>query len=513
MRAAPEPRSLADPRSEWGSTTCYGAVAVALVLLLPRATAAQQPHADEAFNKGDYSAARAGYERMLGADSLDEHALYRLAILDSWDNKLDRSLARFTRLRQRDPQDQDIMVAHAQVLAWAGKTAESEALYDSVLARSPGRVDALAGRARVVAWSGALDRAEQLWRAALNQHPDQAELLIGLAQTLSWKGQPALAATYAARARAVAPEDRAARELERQLRAALRPGVGTTVDGAGDSDHNDFVAQDGTVTTSFGSDVRGTLHAGWRHATDPQRAGTSYGGGGSMVAALGKGAVLRAGLGVRRIDPDSGPSRTPLTGEVGFGVRPARYSAVDVSYSRSAFDETALLMRRDLMLNTLDLSLDVAPAPGWSISGGASGTWFSDGNRRLAAVGAVLGRALPGLEIGPYARVLGYRENPGTGYFAPDRFSVLEARAVYVFQRSGWGTRVDGGVGSQQVITGAALQFEWHFGLSLSHGWGADNEIALVGSITNSAAATTTAGARTEGFRYQTLGLRVRQGL
>src|SRR5205823_1188411 len=187
-----------------------------------------------------------------------------------------------------DPNDEDVRVAQAQVLAWAGHTAVSLVLYDSVLARSPGRVDALAGRARVVAWSGDLDKAEQLWRAALAAHPDAAELLIGLAQTLYWKGQPGLAEAYAARARAAAPDDRTARDLARAVRAALRPEVATTADGAGDSDHNDFVAQEASVTGSPGGKLRGTLHAGWRHATDPAGDGTSFGAGSYVIAALGR---------------------------------------------------------------------------------------------------------------------------------------------------------------------------------------------------------------------------------
>jgi len=109
--------------------------------------------------------------------------------------------------------------------------------------------------------------------------------------------------------------------------------------------------------------------------------------------------------------------------------------------------------------------------------------------------------------------VLGYRrEAPGL-YFAPDRFSVLEGRVVYQWQRSRWGLRAEGGLGSQQVFRGAAHQTAWHFGLMVSRGWGANNELALVGSITNSAGATSTTGTRTEAFRYRTLGLRFRQGL
>src|SRR5256885_16969690 len=85
------------------------------------------------------------------SDVCSSDLLYRLAILDSWDGKLVRSLARFIRLRRIDPRDPDIMVSHAQGLAWAGQTAASEALYDSVLLRFPGRADALAGRARAIA--------------------------------------------------------------------------------------------------------------------------------------------------------------------------------------------------------------------------------------------------------------------------------------------------------------------------------------------------------------------------
>src|SRR3989454_7286967 len=486
-----------------------GAVAL---LAVPALLVAQLPQADEAFRRGDYAAARAGYERVLAADSLNQRALFRLAILDSWDGKLARSLQRFGRLRRLDPKDEDVRVAQAQVLAWAGHTEASFILYDSVLARSPGRVDALAGRARAVAWGGDLDRAEQLWRAALTRHPNDAELLIGLAQTLYWKGQPALAEAYAARARAAAPEDRTARDLERAVRAALRPEVATTADGAGDSDHNDFVAQEASFTGSLGADLRGTLHAGWRHATDPAGDGTSFGAGGYVIAALGRGAVLRAGLGARRVEPDATPARTTLTAQLGIGLRPARYAAVSAGDSRPPFDETAGLMRQDLTIDAVDLSFDVSPTPGWSISGGGGGAWFSDRNRRYSAVGAVLARVARGLQVGPYARILGYRDAPG-GYFAPDRFSVIEGRAVYVGQRNRWGLRADGGIGSQQVFKGAARQTEWHIGLSLSRGWGANNEIALVGSITNSAAATTPGTVPNEGFRYPTLGLRLPQGL
>ena len=481
----------------------------------PAILRAQLPEADSAFGKGKYAAARAGYERILARDSLNERALYRLAILDSWDGKLARSLARFARLREIDARDADIMVSQAQVLAWAGRTAASEALYDSVLARFPDRADALAGRARALAWSGDLDRAEQEWRAALERHPDSAELLIGLAQTLYWKGQPELAESYAVRARTLAPEDRTARDLERELRAALRPEVATKVDGANDSDGNDFVTQEATVTTSVTQGIRGTLQIGWRHATDLAGDGRSFGTGVAAIGALGHGAVLRAGLGVRRVEPDVANPRTWLTAQFGLGLRPGRYTALSLGYTRTPFDETAGLMRLNLIVDALDLNYDLSPSPGWSISGGVGGAWLSDSNSRYSAVGAILGRVVRGLQIGPFVRVLGYREPRVGFYFAPSRFRTFEGRAVYQWQSGRWGVRADGGLGTQQIKFPLDLpenETEWHLGVSLARGWGANNELALVGSITNSAAAET-GGVVTQGFRYKTLGLRFRQGL
>ena len=231
-----------------------------------------------------------------------------------------------------------------------------------------------------------------------------------------------------------------------------------------------------------------------------------------MSAPLGAKAGVQAGLGVRRLEPDGGGGTTPLTAALGLRLRPARDVAAGIGYSRAPFDETAALIADGLVVDALDGSVDVAPSPHWSLSGGGGGAWLSDGNRRYSAVAAVLARVLPGVQVGPFARVMGYRRR-GSGYFSPDRFSVLEGRVTTDWRRARWGVRADGGLGSQQVFQGAAHQLEWHIGVTLTRGWGASNEIALVGLLTNSAVAIATGGVRTEGFRYRTLGVRFQQGL
>src|SRR5204862_7799231 len=91
-----------------------------------------------------------------------------------------------------------------------------------------------------------------------------------------------------------APQDRTVLERGRELRAAVRPSVRTTVDGAGDSDGNTFVAQEAYYEASLGTAVRGTLRAGWRRASLGATAGASYGAGGQVSAPLGAKAAVRS---------------------------------------------------------------------------------------------------------------------------------------------------------------------------------------------------------------------------
>lgn len=481
---------------------------IAVVLLAGRqAHGAQGSGADSAFSRGDYHAARAAYQQQLARDSLNVRALYRLAIMDSWDGALDRALERLRLLRRLEPVDLDITVAHARVLSWAGQHPAAIALYDSVLAAAPDRADALAGRARTVAWSGDLERAERLWRAALARHPDDPEIQVGMAQTLFWRGQPALAEDYAARARLLAPEDRTARDVLDLIRAALAPELATNSDYSHDSDRNGLFTQRASYSLSLGAGRRGAVYGAWRRATDPLRSGASYTFGGRIAAPLG-GVLVRAALGGQLLAPDSAGPYAAITPQLGVSMRLRSSTAVSVSWQRSFFDETALLLRRHLPLSAVDLDVEVAPLPRLSVSFGGGTAWLP-GNQRWSAVAAIMVAMGGGLEVGALARTFGYDvPNPGTGYFAPDFFAVLEARGRYEHRWGRWGVRADGGVGTQQVGTGATRQEAWHGRLALSRGWRAANELTLSGSVSNSAASSATGA-----YRSWTAALQWRQGL
>lgn len=477
----------------------------ALVATTPMA--GQILRADSAFVAGDFARARSLYEAVLSADSLNERALWRLALLDSWDNQMDRSLQRFARARRLDPANTDLMVAQARVLSWAGHTSDAVALYDTALARDSGRVDALVGRAQSVAWAGDLDRAEGLWRSALAGHPDDATLLVGLAQTLYWKGEPGLARAYVDRARAVAPGDASARDLEKILRAAVRPDFGTSFTGAGDSDGETFYSQDLWLSGPLTGDARGTLTGGWRRSEDVLHDNSSFGLSGLVAFPVARGVGARAGLGARRLVSNAG-DHTPLTAQLGLSWQPAPFAALGLGYSRAAFDETATLIDSGFTMSNLDFSFDLDPKPTISFSGGSSATWFSDGNRRLSWIVGALGGLGHGVSVGAFGRMMGYQTaNAGHGYFSPDRFTVVEARAIYNLRRGPWGLRMDGGLGGQQVFSTFPWQGEWHLTATLSHSWNA-GELTLQGLYTNSAGSNTVGA-----FRYHSITLGFHQGL
>lgn len=479
----------------------------------PAPALAQLPEAEDAFERGDYRTARQLYDSVLKSDSLSPRALYRLAVLDSWDGRLKQSLRRFLKLRQIETSP-DILVAHAKVLSWDGQIRWSEALYDTVLAISPDRADAMAGRARSIAWGGDLDRAERLWRAALDRHPDDPEILVGLAQTLYWEGEAGLAEDFVARARALAPTDRTARDLESLVRAERRPTVTITTDGSDDIDHNRFTTIAGIWSMSLTDRLRGSVRASQRRNDIGGVVGTSRGLEGWVVQSFRGGTTVRVGAGARVLRADSG-SRTFATVQAGLGLHPAKFSTINITYDHYPFDETAPLVRSGYQWNELDASAELAPNPGLEISVAGNGAWLSDGNRRLSGLVAAMVRVANGVHVGGSARMMGYREgNPGRGYFAPNRFVLGEGRAVYTWRRPRWELRLAGGLGAQQVGTGGPTQAEWHGDASLSRSWRAVDEIALVALYTNSAAArTANPVAAAPSYRYWSIGLRVRRGL
>lgn len=519
-------------RSRW--------LALLLAILPALPLAAQIPVADSAWTVGDYEAARVGYERALHDNPGEVRALYRLAVLASWAGRLDSALALLRDAREIEPADADVRLEEAKVLAWDGQYAASLLRYDSLLAATPDYHDAAIGRAQALAWAGRLREAEQAyaalvkknpddldaragqgqaasWRGdltgavhhyldALARQPDHVPSLVGMAQVRQWQGRPEDAQRYASQAIALAPEDRGAREVQAAIRALVRPQFNIQLGWSHDSDRNTLWWQTVGASISLGNGLRGFGSIGLAEADDPFRSGTRISTEAGATYNFADLSVTGA-LGARSLAPSGGGGRNTATWRAGASYRIAPTAGLGLGYGHYSFDETAFLLTQDIDVDEVSLDGDVELRRDLSLGYGGSIAWLSDGNQRKAAVVSLTQRLAPRWTAGLYGRIFGY-DNPGVGYFGPNRFLVGEARGSYTYGWQRWEARLAGGLGAQQVGSRGRTQAEWHAESRLTRRWSTINEVSVSGGISNSAASSTTGA-----FHYYTAALTLRLGL
>ena len=512
----------------------------ALVLFGVAPLGAQQKEADEAWSRGHYEEARAGYERVLRQNPSAARANLRMGIILSWQGKLDSALAFIARARAADPADTDMQLAQARVrswdkqydaaialydsllaqrpdlreaklgkaqtLSWAGRLDEAQGVYRAMLAKSPSDRDARLGQAQVNAWQGELSTAAQRYRAILAQNPRDADALTGLGYVYYWQGREAAARKQALAALAVDSTHKAGRALRKTIQEANRPAAEGTANWSNDSDHNTSFWQTLSASGSLGAGVGvfGSVNA--LETSDPTLDATRVGGEAGISLAMGR-VQLSGAAGARRLVPQLADPRTAATYRGRLGYRPVPGFGLSVGYSRAPFDEIASLMERDLDLELLEAGFDARPFTGFSIYGSGSGLWLNDGNKRAGALLGLTQKFARRFFVGVFGRTLSY-DRRGVGYFSPDRFSVLEATGGYNFEQGSWAAGLSGGLGAQQVGERGAAQTEWHLEGRVGRRWGIGNRIDLFGMVTNSAVSSTSGA-----FRYRSAGLSVRLGL
>lgn len=146
--------------------------------------------ADSAWAGQRFAAAKVSYQHALDIDSLaSSRAVFRLALLRSWDGDLPGAIALFTRYVRLEPRDDEGRVALARVYSWQGATASAVAAYDSVLARDVTYRDAALGAAQALAWAGRYREAIERYDRWLARAPHDHEAALGRAQTLAWAGR------------------------------------------------------------------------------------------------------------------------------------------------------------------------------------------------------------------------------------------------------------------------------------------------------------------------------------
>ena len=145
--------------------------------------------ADSAWQAGSYILAASLYEAAVARDSSASLAIFRLATLRSWDNRLDEGVKLFRRYVALNPGYGEGRLALARALAWGGNYAAALAIYDSVITQNKTYRDAILGRAQTLAWAGRLPEALPEYKRWVADHPTDREASLEYARALSWNGQ------------------------------------------------------------------------------------------------------------------------------------------------------------------------------------------------------------------------------------------------------------------------------------------------------------------------------------
>jgi len=156
-----------------------------ILLVVTAAAAGAQDAADLAWRTGDLETARRIYAERLAADSTDDRALHRMALMEAWDGRHARSLRLFEQLLALGP-NLEAEVDRARVVAWRGQPAEAARMLTALLRREPGYIPALEARAEFLAWAGEHGAAVESYEALAEILPDNRSVRGARARILAW---------------------------------------------------------------------------------------------------------------------------------------------------------------------------------------------------------------------------------------------------------------------------------------------------------------------------------------
>ena len=146
--------------------------------------------AESAYRAGSYPMAAELYEWVVTHDNPPASiAVFRLATLRSWDNRLDEAVALYRQYIRQEPADAEGSLALARTLAWGGHYDSAITIYNGLIAARKRLRDATVDRAQTLAWAGRMKESLDAYRNWLRDNPTDRDAAIAYARTLAWNGQ------------------------------------------------------------------------------------------------------------------------------------------------------------------------------------------------------------------------------------------------------------------------------------------------------------------------------------
>jgi tetratricopeptide (TPR) repeat protein len=498
---------------------------LALLLAAPAVAAAQQQQGGardsdylgraRAFvEKKRFKAALAVFDSLMrAAPGSREAAIGRAQVL-AWAGRLADAVKAYERWLQAHPKDTEAMELLARTLSWAGRLDDAERLY--TLLAIGGLPEAERALARLAAWRGDLPGSERRWRAIVARRPGDSEAWVGLAQVLRRRGRPREARDALARAVAADPANRDAAEQLRWLEAALPPHLDPFVASMNDTDGNRVTTMGATAALAAPWDGELSVRARRRAAAIGASRASSLDAAVAATRNIGRYA-FRGSLGATRLDDATtapgGPTRDVLTAAAGVSAQVGGRMHVAGGIGRSAFDETAPLMRRGIVWTTFGAGASADVGSRLAFSGEIEHARLTGAtpNSRTGGSGSLSWRAPAFLRLATTVRAFGYAADPREGYFAPRQYVLAEASAQLVIGRDlGWAATLDGGIGVQEIdarTLGSATQPAARGGLSILYRPVPGFEWGVSGTVANAASPATSS---LTSYRATGVGVRAR---
>jgi len=460
--------------------------------------------AEEAFRNDRYPEAIELYKKIVAIEPRDTFSLKRLALILSWENRLDESIAAYRQLLEVDPSDDDAKLGLAEVLAWRGKMKEARAIYQPLIDAKDHAVEAAAGMADVAAWEGNLDEAARRYRQVLKADPGNEKAALGLARVHHWQGKDRIAVMEADQALENFPDSKEAKKVHREIHDPLRPALSLSFDRILDTDSNDLsvsragmnIHADPQSTVDFiysRHDARfrcdvaghcpGVLSGSPPPATVVNRDVETRGESVAAVYATRFSDVLylNGRIGADRQESFDGNDLTRVTGSASLDVYPIQAMGFGGSVTRESLFDTARLIDGHIRMHTMNGRYDWRFAPRWRWRVGAGHAWFSDDNERNLAYTSVEWQVpvpRPRFRLTGSSRWLSYDRNLDSGYFDPRRYwaNLLTASVAGDFHRRTFYYSADV-TGGFQTIDSADRDSV--FGYELLAGWNVSRRLAF----------------------------------
>ncbi len=396
--------------------------------------AAQQgsANADSLWRRGDFTGAAKLYAERLEANPADALAKHRLAMLELRAGRWDEAFTMLDDLSRRHPGDADIRVTLARAHAGMGDLDRAIAMVDSILVARPADVGALQARGQFAGRQGRLREAEAWWRRAFDAGPADADSRLGLALTLRQQGRHAAARAILEPALVGPAWDELLEEAAR-IASVTRPRAGFDVVLEEDSDGNGVGTVVARAATRVAPRVEVRAHGYVRSARFDAGSGTEHTAHAAHVTLWTQrepGWALQIGTGAAASSvADAG---TMPTWHAAVSSPGRNAIAGTLSVSRSAFDDTALLMRQRVRLDEWLLDGNWRPLAGWIVTGSIAaaslhGERSGTANRRWRASAEAERVAGSGpVAVALAWRSFGYRDDADDAYFDPDFYGVAE---------------------------------------------------------------------------------------